>query len=79
LETNTGALIRGVVSDGPADKAGLEAGDVIVKFGDQEITDVDELIRALYSSKVGQSVEITFQRDEVEKTITLILAESPPP
>ena len=79
LKVNAGALIRGIVPDGPADQAGLEAGDVITKFEDQEIANVDELIRALYSSKVGQSVEITFRRGETEMIATLILAESPPP
>ncbi|MBA7635782.1 hypothetical protein ES703_43386 [subsurface metagenome] len=79
LKVNAGALIRGIVPDGPADQAGLEAGDVITKFEGQEIANVDELIRALYSSKVGQGVEITFRRGETEMTATLILAESPPP
>ncbi len=79
LKVNEGALIRGIVPDGPADQAGLEADDVITKFEGQEIANVDELIRALYSSKVGQSVEITFRRDETEMVATLILAESPPP
>ena len=79
LKVNEGALIRGIVPDGPADQAGLEADDVITKFEGQEIANVDELIRALYSSKVGQSVEITFRRGETEMVATLILAESPPP
>ncbi len=38
LSVDKGALIRGVVTGGPADKAGLKAGDVITKLGDQEIT-----------------------------------------
>ena len=79
LKVNAGALIRGIVPDGPADQAGLEASDVITKFEGQEIANVDELIRALYSSKVGQGVEITFRRGETEMTTTLTLAESPPP
>jgi len=79
LKVNAGALIRGIVPDGPANQAGLEAGDVITKFEGQEIANVDELIRALYSSKVGQGVEITFRRGETEMTATLTLAESPPP
>ncbi len=79
LWVKEGALIRGIVPDGPADQAGLEAEDVITKFEGQEIANVDELIRALYSSKVGQGVEITFRRGEAEMTTILILAESPPP
>ncbi len=79
LKVTEGALIRGIVPDGPADRAGLEAGDVITKFEGQPTADVDQLIRALYSARVGQDVAITFRRGEVEMTATLTLAESPPP
>ncbi len=79
LSVDKGVLIRGVVTGGPADKAGLKTSDVISKFADQEITDVDELIRALRSSQVGQRVEITFWRGETKNTTQVTLAESPPP
>ena len=79
LSADKGALIRGVLPGGPADKAGLKAGDVITKFGEQEITEVNELIRAIHSSEVGQEVEITFWRSETENTTHVTLAESPPP
>ncbi len=79
VSVNKGALIRGIFRDGPADKAGLKAGDVITKFGNQEITDANELLQALYSSKVGQKVQITFWRDRTESTTTVTLVESPPP
>jgi len=79
LSADKGALIRGVLPGGPADKAGLKTGDVITKFREQEITEVNELIRAIHSSEVGQEVEITFWRSETENTTHVTLAESPPP
>jgi serine protease Do len=78
LSVDHGALIRGVVSGGPADQAGLQAGDVIVKFDDQDISDVSDLLRVLYSYQVGQEVTITFWRGDSQSTTNLTLAESPP-
>jgi serine protease Do len=79
LSVNTGAMIRGVMDGGPADAAGLEAGDVITKFGDQETADVNELLQALYSAEIGQDVEITFWRGSSQQTAHIILEETPPP
>jgi serine protease Do len=78
LSVDQGALIRGVLAGGPADKAGLQAGDVIVKFDDQEIANVSDLLRVLYSSQIGQEVEITFWRGNSQNTTYATLAESPP-
>ncbi len=78
LSVDKGALIRGVLAGGPADKAGLQAGDVIVKFNDQDITDVSDLLKVLYTCQVGQEVTITFWRGDSQSTTHLTLAESPP-
>ncbi len=78
LDVNQGVLIRGVLTGYPAANAGLKTGDVIIKFGDQEVTEVDELTRILYSSTVGQGVEITFWRGKTKNTVYVTLAESPP-
>ena len=77
LSVDQGVLIRGILSGGPADTAGLEAGDVITRFGGQEVTDVSGLVRAIHSFRVGQSVEITFWRGGTESTTSVILTESP--
>lgn len=79
LSIDQGALIRGVLAGGPADQAGLQAGDVITGFDGQDIADVNELLRVLYSSEVGQEVEITFWRGSSQDTTQVTLAERPPP
>ncbi|MFC2052181.1 S1C family serine protease [Chloroflexota bacterium] len=79
LGVNEGALIRGIVSGGPADVAGLKAGDVITKFGNTEISDANKLLQILHSSQVGQTVEITFWRGKNKNTTSVTLAESPVP
>jgi serine protease Do len=77
LSVDEGALIRGIVLNGPADKAGLEAGDVITGFGDQDISDVNELLRALYSSQVEETVKITYWRGG-NQNITYVTLDSQP-
>jgi serine protease Do len=79
LSVDQGVLIRGVLAGCPAETAGLEAGDVITKFGDQEIANVNELLQALYSAQIGQEVEIVYWRDDGQHTTYTILVESPPP
>ncbi|HTR13172.1 MAG TPA: DegQ family serine endoprotease [Roseiarcus sp.] len=68
-----GALIAGVDEKGPAKPAGLQAGDVIVKFDGKEIKESRDLPRLVASMPVGKSVEVVLFRDgkEVTKTVTL--------
>jgi serine protease Do len=78
LSVDQGALIRGVVAGGPAEQAGLQAGDVIVKFDDQDVADVSDLLKVLYSSQIDQEVKITFWRGDSQSSTHLTLAERPP-
>ncbi len=79
LKVDKGVLIRGVTLESPADEAGLEPGDVIVAFADKEMTNVEELRRAIHDSEIGQRVKITFWRGDSQSTTYATLAESPPP
>jgi len=71
-----GALIGAVNENSPAAKAGLRQGDVVKKFGDKSIADSDDLVAAVQSGKVGDSVQITFTRNGSEQTATVTLAEA---
>jgi serine protease Do len=79
LAVDKGVLVTEVVADGPADKAGLEAGDVIAIVEGKEISDASELRQVLDSVGIGQRVEITFWRGDTKNTIYATLVESPPP
>ncbi len=79
LAVDEGTLVTYVSPGGPADKAGLKAGDVITKFEDQEITEDNELQEAVFSSQIGQEVEITFWRGKTKDTTYATLVESPKP
>ncbi|MBI2329186.1 MAG: trypsin-like peptidase domain-containing protein [Chloroflexi bacterium] len=78
LAVNEGAVIVNMAAASPADQAGLKVGDVITKFGDREITEVNELIRAIQSAQVGQEVAITFWRGGARNTTQATLIERPP-
>jgi putative serine protease PepD len=75
-----GALIaktdNAITKGGPADKAGLKAGDIITKFDGRAIGSAEELIVAIRAKNVGDSVEIVFTRGSVSKSATLILTAS---
>jgi putative serine protease PepD len=62
-----------VLPGGPASKAGLKAGDLITKFDGRAITTPEELIVAIRSKNVGDSVEVTYIRGGLTLTTTLIL------
>ena len=79
LAVNQGSLVTEVASNSPADKAGLEPGDVIVGFEDREIAHTDDLIQAIRATQIGQEVEITYWRSDTKSTTYAILIESPPP
>ncbi len=79
LAVDKGTLITEVASGSPADKAGLEVGDIIVSFAGKEITTAQELIQAIHSSQIGQEVEITYWRGETKNTTYATLIERPPP
>ncbi|MEZ0069061.1 putative serine protease PepD [Streptacidiphilus sp. MAP12-20] len=69
----TGAGVVSVTSGGPADKAGLKAGDVITKLGDTTIDSSATLSEVLASEKPGQQVPVTYVRDGATKTATVTL------
>ena len=64
----------GVVVGGPAQKAGIKAGDVIIEFGGKAINNPDELIVAIRSKNVGDRVEVKFKRGSSTRTTTIVLA-----
>jgi len=78
LAVEEGAFITEVSPDSPADEAGIEAGDVIVSLGGQEITNAQDLVEAIHSSEIGQRVEIILWRGDAKITTYAVLTERPP-
>jgi len=69
-----GVLVRSVEKGSRAEKAGLHAGDVIVKINDEPIHDSGDFSHAL-RSRNGNTAKLSILRDKKEQTITLTLPE----
>src|SRR5581483_10624944 len=68
-----GALVAGVDEKGPAKPAGIEPGDVIVKFDGQEIKEMRDLPRVVADAPVGKDVPVVIIRKGKEETRTVKL------
>ena len=77
LSVDEGALIEEVFVNDPADVAGLREGDIIIRFGDKEVSNVADLVQAIRASEVGEEVDIVFVRGEDTKTTSAQLIERP--
>jgi serine protease Do len=73
-KNGNGVLVRSVEKGSRADKAGLRAGDVIVRVGDQPVHDTSDFTHALRSNGAG-SVGVAVIRDKKEQTLTLTLPQ----
>ena len=70
-----GALVRGVETGAPADKAGIEAGDIIIKFDGKAIEKSSDLPRLVGNVKPGTKAVITVFRRGVAKDLNITIAE----
>ena len=77
----TGAFVRNVEDDSPAQEAGICKGDIIVKFDGQKVSDGDDLLDKLQYYKSGEKIEAVIARatngEYEENTIELILGTRP--
>lgn len=77
LTANKGAMVLEVTKGGPAEKAGLQGGDVILSFGGQEIGLNKSLPRLVADAKVGSTVEVKLWRKGARKEIDVKIGEMP--
>ena len=71
----TGAMVRGVESGAPADKAGIEAGDIITKFDGKLIEKSSDLPRIVGSTKPGSKSTVTVFRRGSVREFSVVVAE----
>jgi putative serine protease PepD len=76
-EDRAGALVQQVEPGSPADRAGLEVGDLVVELNNQPIHNWDELIAATRRTTIGQEVEVVVVRDGREQTLTVTSSARP--
>ena len=72
LEDIIGALVTDVPG-GPAQKAGIRSGDVIIEFDGEKIEDSGTLVKVVGDSEVGKEVKVLIWRDGSEKIISVVL------
>jgi serine protease Do len=72
-----GALVSGVTEAGPAARAGLTRGDIVLELDGRPIADSNALRNAVASRRPGTSVPLTILRDGRERTLTATLGELP--
>lgn len=73
-----GALVRGVEAGAPADKAGIEAGDIILRFDGKAIEKSSDLPRLVGNAKPGSRATVTVFRRGAQRDLTVTVAELEP-
>jgi serine protease Do len=78
LPKPAGALVASVQKNGPADKAGLQPRDVILKFDGKTVDSSGDLPRIVGSTKPGSKVPVQVWRDGKTREMTVVVDELPP-
>ena len=76
-DNNGGGSVSSVVSGSPADKGGLKQGDIIVKAGDKDVHNGDDLLNVVQTSKVGDKLQLTVKRGSSNQNLTVTIGEAP--
>jgi serine protease Do len=77
LKDHNGALIADVTPNGPAAKAGLKSGDVILKFDGKDVNEFARLPRIVSETAINKEVEVDLLRDGKKMAIKVTVAEMP--
>ena len=75
LDKAKGALVASVDKEGPAFKAGVQNGDIIIEFDGHEIKEMRQLPRIVAETKIGKKIKIVVLRNGHEKTFNLKIGE----
>ena len=79
LTKKTGAIIAGVLKNGPADKAGMKPGDILISVENKAVTDTTEMLNLIAQLIPGQKAKMTVLRKAQETTLEIVVGKRPPP
>ncbi|HEU4707756.1 MAG TPA: DegQ family serine endoprotease [Methylophilaceae bacterium] len=79
LKNTNGALVAGVEKGSPAEKGGLQPGDIIIKFNGKQITTSSDLPRTVAATKPGNEVPVEILRKGNPRTLNIAVGEMPNP
>jgi len=77
METPHGALVSKVLPDSPAAKAGLKAGDIIIRFNGADVSLSSDLPPIVGATSVGQSIPVEVLRDGKSLRLTVLIGKLP--
>jgi len=77
MKNTSGALVAGVEKGSPAEKGGLDAGDVILRFDGKPIVSSSDLPRVVGATKPGKEVPVEVLRRGANRTLTVAVGEMP--
>ncbi len=77
LDEGVGQLIINIVTDSPADKAGLNHYDVIIAIDEQEVRNYDKFVEAIQSAGTGAKVSLTFISGGKKQSVKVQLEKAP--
>jgi serine protease Do len=77
LHSAAGALISGVEKGGPADKAGIQVSDVILKFDGKTVNASQDLPRMVAATRPGNKVSVQLWRKGATKEVSMVVGEMP--
>jgi serine protease Do len=75
LKDRRGALVGSVSSGGPAGKAGMEPGDIILEINGKPVANRDELVQMVVGMKPGTTVPVKIVRNKQEQTLNVTIGE----
>lgn len=79
LAKKSGAIIAGVLKGGPADKAGMRPGDILVAVEGKPVTDTTDMLNLIAQLKPGNKARMTVLRRSQESTLDVIVGKRPKP
>ncbi len=77
LPRASGALVSSVEKGSPADKAGIEAGDVILRFDGKTVNSSEDLPRVVGTSKPGTKATVQLMRNKATREVAVVVGEMP--
>src|SRR5579864_1594268 len=79
LDQKSGAIVAGVLQGGPADKAGVKPGDILLSVNGEDITDTTRLLNVIAQIKPGTDAKVHLVRKNKEMDLDVMIGKRPPP
>jgi serine protease DegQ len=79
LDQKSGAIVAGVLKNGPADRAGVKPGDILTNVNGQEITDTTRLLNVIAQIKPGTAAKVHLVRKGRAIDLEVTIGKRPPP